>query len=410
MSIEELAVDIDNFGSVVDQTFELKDLTFTLKERVNKGHAKGLLNVGFGFDEIRCSLWRLSAKWHDYKLIQSYYRKEHKCRLKIYYLSVLNEQDMFLVISEEVIKTLDEEIKTMKKLGSGETKLDDKDGFLYPLRSLFDSLTAVREICHDFTVTSSDLFFVKSEKITQSEKMFTKSEILIIKVGFVQPYELKKNEKLKCTKNVSRMVFNKWIGITNAELPKDLLLLRKVLDSFEPNNINQFKMLRMHPRFYMDASKEWLLDFAVKFQRIMSSKNLKSKDWITVTNSLGLAFKKMQYSDIVGENAKWYSEDISNSIIRDCFNFVPSKPTPPSQEKADPPSQEKADPPSQLIANNQLKFMIRTMRNLATHAIEHSDNLEFSQVCDAIEEFRPNCWAVLHYAAMVSIPERFVED
>lgn len=132
MFIEELAVDIDNFGSLVDQTFELKDLTFTLKERVDEGHAKGLLNVGS--DEIRCSLWRLSAEWHDYKLIQSYYRKEHKCRLKIYYLSVLNEQDKFLVISEEVIKTLDEEIETMKKLDSGETKLDDKDGFLYPLR------------------------------------------------------------------------------------------------------------------------------------------------------------------------------------------------------------------------------------------------------------------------------------
>nr|GMD32200.1 hypothetical protein Iba_chr09bCG5950 [Ipomoea batatas]GME10215.1 hypothetical protein Iba_scaffold9743CG0010 [Ipomoea batatas] len=208
MSIEELAVDdIDNFGSLVDQTFELKDLTFTLKERVDKGHAKGLLNVGS--DEIRCSLWRLSTDWQDYKLIQ-----------------------------KEVIKTLDEEIETMKNmktLDSGETKLDDKDGFLYPLRSLFDSLTAVREICHDFKVKSSDLFFVKSEKITQSEKMFTKSEILIIKVGFVQPYELKENEKLQCTKNVSRMVFNKWIGIKNAELPKDVVLLRKALDSFEPN-------------------------------------------------------------------------------------------------------------------------------------------------------------------------------
>nr|GMD30280.1 hypothetical protein Iba_chr09aCG5540 [Ipomoea batatas] len=219
----------------VDKLCLLKNWQWILiiLERVDEGHAKGLLNVGS--DEIRCSLWRLSAEWHDYKLIQSYYRKEHKCRLKIYYLSVLNEQDKFLVISEEVIKTLDEEIETMKKLDSGETKLDDKDGFLYPLRSLFDSLTAVREICHDFKVKSSDLFFVKSEKIKQSEKMYTKSEILIIKVGFVQPYELKENEKLQCTKNVSRMVFNKWIGIKNAELPKDVLLLRKVLDSFEPN-------------------------------------------------------------------------------------------------------------------------------------------------------------------------------
>nr|GLL49240.1 hypothetical protein Itr_chr15CG07820 [Ipomoea trifida] len=135
--------------------------------------------------------------------------------------------------------------------------LNDNTGFVYRLRSLFDSLVALREIYLDFRVRSKDVFLIKSEKF------------IIFKVCFVQSYQIKDRSNLQCTKDVSTMLL-RWIGMTPKNLSNDIKLLRKLLDAIEAKNMDQLIMLRRHPMFYVDDSRELLLDFVVKFQRIMS--------------------------------------------------------------------------------------------------------------------------------------------
>nr|GMD94934.1 hypothetical protein Iba_chr15aCG7370 [Ipomoea batatas] len=105
--------------------------------------------------------------------------------------------------AEEIISTMD--------YSTTNPALNDKTGFVYRLRSLFDSLVALREIYLDFRVRSKDVFLIKSEKL---------------------------------------IIFK--------------------LDAIEPKNMDQLIMLRRHPMFDVDESRELLLDFVVKFHRIMS--------------------------------------------------------------------------------------------------------------------------------------------
>nr|GMD96613.1 hypothetical protein Iba_chr15bCG6430 [Ipomoea batatas] len=144
-------------------------------------------------------------------------------------------------------------------------------------RSLFDSLVALREIYLDFRVRSEDVFLIKS---------------------------------------------------------KNLIIFK--LDAIEAKNMDQLKMLRRHPMFYVDDSKELLFDFVVKFHRIMSI--IDNEKWKKVIKKLIDSFKKMNYDDIVDEDSKWYSENI-DSPIKKCIDFVPPKPC--SQENPEAPSKDK---------------------------------------------------------------------
>nr|GMD32674.1 nodulin-26-like [Ipomoea batatas] len=211
-------------------------------------------------------------------------------------------------------------------------------------KSLFDRLTALREICTDFKLRFNNVLVMR------------KSGTVLFKVG--------------------------WIG---PELPADLKFLRKVLESFPPNNIAGFKMLRMHPRFYVGKHRQLLLDFVIKFNRALSTSDLKLRQ--EVCESLKVAFNKMDAnSGIADERSMWYQESNATDSIKECIHHRPDKPM-----------------------SNELKDMIRGLRNIATHVPEHGLKVDFARICDDIERFRPNCWTALHYAAMLNLPGEFVE-
>nr|GMD39332.1 hypothetical protein Iba_chr09fCG12570 [Ipomoea batatas] len=265
-------------SAIVGKTFGGLNSTFKINEIVDLVCARG--EVSWGEPPTTCIVWKLSMTKdpkYDYDLIRSYYNKGHECLLKIYNLSIPNQNGTFVVVSEDFICHMGDWVK------SNTPALNDQKRFLYPL------------------------------------------------------------------------------------------------------SIAGFKMLRMHPRFYVGKHRQLLLDFVIKFNRALSTSDLKLRQ--EVSESLKVAFNKMDAnSGIADERSMWYQESNATDSIKECIHHRPDKPM-----------------------SNELKDMIRGLRNIATHVPEHGLKVDFARICDDIERFRPNCWTALHYAAMLNLPGEFAE-
>ncbi|XP_031093048.1 uncharacterized protein LOC115997598 [Ipomoea triloba] len=431
--IEELAKPNNDLDKYINKTFKLQNSTFKLTEEDGKNraeHAKGLLRVGI--DDIRCSLWKLSTMDHDYNLIASYYCKQHTCLPKIYHLTMPNEvEGIFLVVSEEIFGTL----KDLKK-----PALDDHANFLYPLRSLFDSVAALREFYPDFNVASQNVF------LTKSKNLVTKSESSMFKIGFLKPSsKVNPGLYLQCTQDISK-ILQHWIGVKY--LSNDLKVLLEELKVIKTEKMN-FKMLRTHPIFYVGESRILLLDFVIKFHRIISNQGKNERE--RVNAMLIKAFDIMNYIGIHNFDSEWYSEewysrDI-NSPIRMCIDFELKRsqdqrqPQAHAQDQQQPQAhaqrqqqpqahaqrqqqpqahaqrqqqpqahaqrqqQPQAHAQRQKQQPNRIRNMSKVLRNIATHGCEHG--LYRDDVCPAMEKLRPDCYAALHYAALTELANEF---
>nr|GMD34161.1 glycine-rich RNA-binding protein-like [Ipomoea batatas] len=308
-------------SAIVGKTFGGLNSTFKINEIVDLVCARG--EVSWGEPPTTCIVWKLSTTKdpkYDYDLIRSYYNKGHECLLKIYNLSIPNQNGTFVVVSEDFICHMGDWVK------SNTPALNDQKHWISAIRNTSRWLNRFFKSFH-----------------TPSAVSIHSTALAIV-------------------------------GETALRIHESTIVLHC------SQYIAGFKMLRMHPRFYVGKHRQLLLDFVIKFNRALSTSDLKL--WQEVSESLKVAFNKMDAnSGIADERSMWYQESNATDSIKECIHHRPDKPM-----------------------SNELKDMIRGLRNIATHVPEHGLKVDFARICDDIERFRPNCWTALHYAAMLNLP------